>query len=64
MYILNRNSKDSKRISYYTRNSVKCKHCGHTVFMPSEKYKICSWCGHYVFKNEKIEFNFRMGKKI
>ena len=53
---------DSKKLDFYTRNSVKCEHCGHTVFLAREKYKICSWCGYYVFKNKKIEFNFRLGK--
>ena len=64
MYILNKNSKDSKRINFYTINSVKCKHCGHSVFLSREKYTICSWCGYYVFKNKKIEFNFRLERKL
>ena len=55
--------KDKVRLDFYTKNSVKCEHCGHTVFLGSQKYKICSWCGYYVFKNKKIEFNFRLGKK-
>lgn len=55
--------KDKVRLDFYTKNSVKCKHCGHTVFLGKLKFKICSWCGYYVFKNKKIEFNFRLGDR-
>ena len=55
--------KDKVRLDFYTKNSVKCEHCGHTVFLGRLKYKICSWCGYYVFKNKKIEFDFRLGKR-
>lgn len=54
---------DTKRLYFYTKNSVKCEHCGHTEFLGKQNYKICSWCGYYIFKNKKIEFNFRMGKR-
>ena len=55
--------KGKVRLDFYTENSVKCKHCGHTVFLGKLKFKICSWCGYYVFKNKKIEFNFRLGDR-
>ena len=55
--------KDKVRLDFYTKNSVKCEHCGHTNFLGSRDKIICSWCGYYVFKNKKIEFDFRLGKK-
>ena len=42
-----------------TENSVKCK-CGHTIAMnPKLNKEICSWCGNYVFKTKKDEFDYR-----
>lgn len=39
----------------------KCKRCGHTVTIIAAKEKnLCDWCGHYVFKDDKTEFKYRM----
>lgn len=35
-------------------NTVKCK-CGHSVVV-NQKRKMCSWCGHWVYKDAKDEF--------
>ena len=41
-------------------NYVKCK-CGKTVeFWHGESKVLCTWCGNYVFKNDKEEFNYKM----
>ena len=43
-----------------TKNRIKCK-CGHSVVLPPELNKIiCNWCGNYVFKSKKDEFEYRM----
>ena len=54
---------DIKKIDFYTKNSIKCK-CGHTNFLGSRDKIICSWCGQYVFKNEKIKFLHRIGELL
>ena len=47
-----------------TKNKIKCK-CGHSVLISPNKDKIiCQWCGNYVFKNEKLEFKFRVKEII
>lgn len=56
--------KDTKKLYFYTKNSIKCEHCGHTVFLGSKDKIICSWCGQYVFKNEKIKFLHRIGELL
>lgn len=38
--------------------NVKCKNCGHTVF-PARDRIICSYCGNWVYKNDKIEFKYK-----
>ena len=51
-------SNEYSKVRYY------CK-CGHSVIIPHyvEK-KICDWCGCYVFKNKKDEFEYRMNSLI
>ena len=40
-----------------------CK-CGHSVLLTSRDNKqICGWCGEYVFKDKKAEFEYRMKEK-
>ena len=47
-----------------TDNSIKCK-CGHSIAMkPGLNKQICHWCGMYVFRTEKDEFNYRMREKL
>ena len=38
--------------------NVKCKNCGHTVF-PARDRIICSYCGSWVYKSDKIEFKYK-----
>lgn len=48
---------------YLQKNNgvIKCK-CGHSIeFLNySTKYKLCTYCGNYVFRNKKEEFDYRM----
>lgn len=46
------------------QNRYYC-HCGHSVvILPNEKKVFCSYCGHWVFKNKKDEFMYRMKEKL
>ena len=37
-----------------------CK-CGHSLYIyPPATKRICNWCGLYVFKDKKEEFNYRL----
>lgn len=53
---------DIKRASLQQYQMKKCK-CGHSVLFVTDK-KICSHCGNYVFKNKKVEFEYRMKEKL
>lgn len=47
-------------LNTYYDNSYKCK-CGHTVLICKKDVKrLCSWCGRYVFINEKEECKYRI----
>lgn len=44
-------------------NFVYCPNCKHTVeFWTNDNKVLCQWCGRYVFKTKKDEFNFKMGR--
>lgn len=43
---------------------VKCK-CGHKVIIPKwVDRNLCSWCKHYVFRDKKVEFEYRVKEKL
>ena len=53
-----------KYVDELQKHKYKCK-CGHKVFMDKNKTKaVCDWCGRYVFKNKKDEFNYRMKEAL
>ena len=50
----------TKFLDKYVQNKVKCK-CGKTVeFWTSNKKVVCDWCGNYVFRTKKDEYDYRM----
>lgn len=56
---MSRYEEDTKMFNSRTNDRVKCSHCGHSELMFHDKC-ICTWCGHYVYKNKKIEFKEKM----
>lgn len=57
--------KEHERMSEeYDKVKYTCK-CGHRVIIPNWVDKqICGWCGNYVFKDKKKEFEYRMAENI
>lgn len=46
------------------KNRKKCK-CGHSLQLPAKlDMTVCSWCGNYVFRDKKAEFQFRMKERM
>jgi len=53
-----------KMTDEYDKVKYKCK-CGHRVVIPKWVDKqLCDWCGSYVFKDKKREFEYRLKEKI
>ena len=54
----------TKVLEKIAKNKVYCK-CGKTIeFWSEERKMICSWCGNYVFRTAKDEFNFRIKERL
>ena len=54
----------SRMTDEYDKVKYTCK-CGHRIVIPKWVDKnICNWCGNYVFKNKKDEFEYRMKQKL
>jgi len=56
--------KDVEKGILYAKNSTKCSNCGHTMLIGRKEKKICTWCGRYVFKDKKKEFEYRIKELI
>lgn len=55
---------DTRYFNERAKHKVKCK-CGHSISMANRiNKKLCSWCGNYVYKNEKDKFKDMLLKKI
>ena len=45
---------------FFEKNRYYCV-CGHTVtIMPKKERTFCKWCGHWVYKDPKEYFKYRM----
>jgi uncharacterized paraquat-inducible protein A len=49
---------EKRRFSDITNNSIKCS-CGHSI-LTNKKKALCNWCGKYVYKDKKLEFQEKL----
>lgn len=43
---------------------IRCS-CGHRVVVPLKIGKVlCSWCGHYVYRDKQLEFKEKILEKM
>lgn len=38
----------------------KCKNCGHTQLLGRQEKVVCDWCKHYIFKDDRVEFMYKL----
>lgn len=57
---------DTKLMNMYTEITVYCSTCGHPMLFPAfgSDRKVCKWCGHYVYRNEKTKFQYKVKEEI
>jgi len=46
-----------------SRNKIKCK-CGHSILLGNQKRRICNWCGKWVYKDKRTEFEYKLKESI
>ena len=58
------NEEIQKYSSEIQKYKYQCK-CGKKVYIKRNKDKaVCDWCGKYVFKDKKAEFEYRVKEKL
>lgn len=55
---------DIKKGIYYAENSIKCANCGHSMLLGRKNKRVCTWCYHYIFKDKKQEFEYRLKEQL
>ncbi len=55
--IMKRDEKLQDAIKQFNRH---CKHCGHTMTVMNADRVLCTWCGHWIYYDEKTEFKYKM----
>ena len=64
-FTVKKSLKDIKKLEdEIAEQKIRCEHCGHTMVMPFTERKICSWCGYWVYKDEKTKFKFKMKEEL
>ena len=48
-----------KRYETITKDTIKCPRCLHSI-LTTKKKKLCDWCGYYVYKDKKLEFQEKL----
>lgn len=55
---------DTRYFEERAKYKVRCK-CGHTTTMkPTTNKRLCTWCGHYIYREKKDEFKDMLLKRI
>lgn len=61
MIVEKRTYKEDQKISdSIARCKCECDHCGHKEIMVHVDRKICSWCGHWVYRDAKAKFKYKI----
>ena len=49
---------------FLAKNRVYCKSCGHVMYIVKQEKALCDWCGHYIFKDKRAEFKYRLKEQL
>lgn len=56
--------KDTQRAINYYSTCLHCERCGHSLQVIRRNKAFCEWCGRYIFKDKKDEFEYRIKEKL
>ncbi len=51
---------DIERAAIVKADSNYCENCGHRQILYGKDRYICQYCGHMVFRNDKVKFKYRL----
>lgn len=51
--------KEIDKLMSYTKYAIKCPNCLHSI-LTTRKKVLCNWCGAYVYKDKKLEFEDKL----
>ena len=57
------NTEMKRSINYYS-TCLHCEKCGHSLQVIRRNKAFCEWCGRYIFKNKKDEFEYRLKERL
>lgn len=61
MRTINLNEKEmDKYLDSLSEAKIVCKKCGHKVTFGRKDRVICSWCGHWIYKDDKTEYKYKI----
>lgn len=52
----------NKGFEHYILSKRQCEHCGHKMLLGRCERVICSYCGHFIYKNKKVKFMHELTK--
>lgn len=55
-------NEDTKKFNSVSLGTVKCS-CGHSI-LTDKKKTLCYWCGNYVYKDKRLEFEEKLKRRI
>lgn len=53
-----------KLAAEYTKATIYCPNCGHSMVLGRASKKICTHCRNYVFKDKMSEFKYRLKESL
>ena len=56
--------KDTQRAVNFYSTCLHCEKCGHSLQVIRRNKAFCEWCGRYIFKDKKDEFEYRLKEKL
>lgn len=43
---------------------IKCEYCSHTMPLIKADRKICTHCGHYVYRTPELKFKYKLKEQM
>ena len=55
---------ETKLLDEMMKARTICPRCGHSILLLKRERDICNICNHWVYKNEKVEFKYKIRERM